>query len=400
MKNTYIKSFINCALLFAAGAVLQLSLGSIDGSFLKNPWGLIIAINYLYLLILAYAKSDRWEWVKRIYGHQSMTAVMTFTVFLTIIFGIIPQDGSSEGTAGILGFRNMVSSWPFCLIILYLITALGLQTIDDIHHIRSRRTLPSILHAAVFIVMASVMFSNGEKQRVRITAPIGHPVHTGKADDGTAARLPFVVTLKNFSMDEYPPKLYLIDPSKGTSSEDYLLVEEGAEGCIEGWNIKVLKSLDMAGRLPDSDEYKEMKHVGATSAVYAEAVNVSDGSRKEGWISCGSHIFNPAMLMLSDEEAIAMPTREPKGYLSEITVNGRKGEKEYSVMVNNPAKVGSWKIYQVGYDTGRGRWSSISILECVKDGWAPVISTGLWIILAGGVAMALTAGGRKRKNKE
>ncbi|MBQ2416121.1 MAG: hypothetical protein II283_06805, partial [Alistipes sp.] len=60
-----------------------------------------------------------------------------------------------------------------------------------------------------------------------------------------------------------------------------------------------------------------------------------------------------------------------------------------------PATLGSWKIYQVGYDNARGRWSTHSVLECVRDGWYPVTHVALWLTIAAGVVMFLTAGGRK-----
>ena len=80
-------------------------------------------------------------------------------------------------------------------------------------------------------------------------------------------------------------------------------------------------------------------------------------------------------------------------FLSKITVSDRKGERHFDVKVNHPAQVGIWKIYQVGYDKEMGT----STLECVRDGWYPVVKTGLWIILAAEIFMALTAGYRRKR---
>ncbi|MBQ2036807.1 MAG: hypothetical protein II216_02705, partial [Alistipes sp.] len=65
-----------------------------------------------------------------------------------------------------------------------------------------------------------------------------------------------------------------------------------------------------------------------------------------------------------------------------------------SIEVNKPARIGAWRIYQVGYDTQRGRWSSSSVVECVKDGWWSAVQIALWMLLAAAVVMFLTAGGR------
>ena len=387
MKWGYKRAFVRCALLFLAGAALQLITGGLDNSFLRHPWGLIISINYLYLLILAYAKSDSWTWVRKLYDRHAMTSSLAAMVVMCIIFGLTAQNGSTEGIAGALGFRNMKASWSFGLIFFYFTSVLGLRAIDDIRNWRSRRLIPSLSHAAVFLVLAAGIFSAGEKTRVRIKAPLGHPVHTAMKATGEEYRLPFPISLKSFDIKEYPAQLYMIDPSKGSSES------------LEGWDIKVLKNLEMAGRLKDSTDYIPMEHVGATTAMYIEAIHQATGRKAEGWVSCGSHIFPPAMLQISETEAIAMPQREPEHYLSEILVTDEKGDHIYNIKVNKPAKTGAWRIYQVGYDKERGKWSTYSILECVKDGWYPLIRTGLWLILASGVAMALTAG-RSRRKKE
>jgi hypothetical protein len=33
---------------------------------LRYPWGLILAVNYLYLLILLHFQRDKWRWVNRL----------------------------------------------------------------------------------------------------------------------------------------------------------------------------------------------------------------------------------------------------------------------------------------------------------------------------------------------
>lgn len=404
MKWGFKKAFVDCALLISVGAVFQLISGGMDRSFLKQPWGAIIAINYLYLLILAYAKSDKWNWVKKLYDKYSMTASLAFMTLSCIILGLF-------------NFRHATSSWPFSLIYLHFTTVLGLRTIDDIHHFKNRRLVPLLSHTAVFLILSAGMFSSGDKIKVRITAPVGYPVHMGQTADGKEVQLPFSIVLKDFTMEEYAPKLHLIDYRQGSSSAEYISVEDkGVTGSLKDWEISVLDILENAGRMRDSLDYKAMDHVGATTAVYVRAIKTpakaeseqaaqenaeitkgSSESVREGWVSCGSHIFQPAMLELDDKHAIAMPTREPSKYLSEVIIIDNDGEKPRNIEVNKPAKIGAWRIYQQGYDRERGRWSTISIFECVKDGWYPFIQTALWMILASGLIMALTAGNKRKR---
>lgn len=328
-----------------------------------------------------------------------MTASLTSMTILCVIFGLCRQDGTMSGISGALGFHKMTSSWPFLLLMMDFITILGLRSIDDIHHWRSRRRIPIIIHCAVFIIFAAGFFSSSDKQRLRIIAPAGHPVNIASDENGKQHTLPFTITLRQFSIEEYPPKIYMINPLQGSSSKEFISIDKGVtKGIIGDWNVEIIEYIDSAGRMQDSDKYVAMNHVGATSALLAEATD-SKGNKVQGWISCGSHIFPAAVLNLDNNHALAMPPREAASYLSEVRIENSKGVSQHEIRVNHPVSIGPWKIYQVSYDKERGRWSTVSILECVKDGWYPIVQIALWIVLAAGAAMAFSAGIRKKRKE-
>ena len=398
----YKRAFLRCALLFVAGTTLQMGLGDIDNSFLRYPWGLIIAINYVYLLVLIHFQQERWSWLKRLSDHYACTSSLVAMILMTMIFGLTRQDPATEGLVGALGFSRMTSSWSFNILLLYFTTTTGLAVMDDLHHIRKRRLAAVMSHLAVFVVLVAGIFGSGDKVRVSVNTQLNKPVHMGVDRAGKPTQLPFAITLKEFKMDEYPPKLYMLNTATQTSSRDFLSVEEvGASMIVDGWELTAEQYIDMAGRMPESDEYREMQHIGAAPAVLVRAKNTLSGEEHRGWVSCGSFIFEPSYLFLSKDIAVAMPRREAKRYLSRIEAENEKGETEkFNIEVNHPAKIGSWHIYQVGYDTARGRWSSTSVLECVRDGWYSAVHIALWTMLAAGVVMFVTAGGRKPRKEE
>lgn len=392
----YKRAFARCALLFAVGTALQIIFGDVDNSFLRYPWGLIIAINYFYLLVLIHFQTDRWPWLKRLYDGYAYISALATMVLMTIIFGLTRQDPATEGLVGLLGFSRMTSSWPFNTILLYFTSVVGLAVVDDLHHWRHRRLAALMSHLAVFVVLAAGIFGSGDKQRVSITTKVGHTVHVGLAEDGTQVALPFSLTLQEFTMDEYPPKLYILDTRAQSSSMDFLSVErKGAQAEIDGWHLEAVMSLDMAGYREQNNQWQAMEHIGAAPAVYVKARNLRSAEEFEGWVSCGSFVFEPSYLMLGERYAVAMPRREAKRYLSRVELREQSGEQHlFNIEVNHPARVGGWYIYQMGYDTQRGRWSEVSVLECVKDGWYAAVHIALWMMLAAGVVMFLTAGGR------
>lgn len=400
LKWGYKAALQRCALLFVVGAVLQLAFGDLSNRFLRYPWGLIFAINYLYLLVVVYVQSDKWKWLRQLYDKHAMVASLCSMVVMTIIFGLTRQDPMRDDLFGVLGFSRMTSSWPFNLLLVNFMTALGVNVVEDLHHWRARRLAAILSHLAVFVVLLVGTFGSADKERVTVSASLDKATHIAQDRAGNMVELPFAITLKEFMMEEYPAKLYILDTKTETSSKEFLLAEaEGVSQTIDGWHLEVIRSWDMAGAIPGQGEFREMKHVGAAPAVYVKATNDSNGQSYEGWVSCGSHVFEPAYLRLGDRYAVAMPRREAKRYLSKIVVADDEGESHrFDVEVNHPAKIGSWRIYQVGYDTQRGRWSSRSVLECVRDGWYPAVHVALWLTLAAGVVMFLTAGGRKVKN--
>ncbi len=393
----YKRAFGRCALLFVAGTALQMIFGDLNNEFLRYPWGLIIALNYLYLLVLIHFQKHRWKWLGQLADHYACTSALASMVVMTIIFGLTRQDLASEGIVGMLGFSRMTSSWAFNLLLLYFTTTTGLAVMEDLQHIRKRRVAAVLSHAAVFVVLVAGIFGSGDKLRVSVTLQKGQPSHWGISREGEQVDLPFVLTLDEFRMEEYAPKLYVLDAMTEQSSRDFLSVEQaGDKATIDGWHLTAVENLDMAGHMPDSEEYRAMEHVGAAPAVYVRARNLRTGMEREGWVSCGSFVFEPSYLFLDDRLAVAMPRREAKHYLSRIQVVEEDGaHHNFDIEVNHPARVGAWRIYQMGYDTQRGRWSEVSVVECVRDGWYSAVHIALWTMLVAGVVMFLTAGGRK-----
>lgn len=401
LKWGYKRAFLRCVLLFVVGAALQLTLGDFENKFLRYPWGLIFAINYLYLLLLVYMQAAKWKWLQQLYDGYASISSLSSLVVLTIIFGLTRQDPASEGIVGALGFSRMTSSWIFNIFLFYFITMLGLTVMRDMHHWRQVRWVALLSHAAIFIGLMAAMFGSADKLRVRLNLQLDRMTYVGATDDDEQYELPFALTLREFKMEEYPAKLFLLDTHTETSSKEFVLADEvGAECEIDGWRISVKESLEMATRMPGSDEFRSIHHVGAVPAVRVEATNLASGERYEGWVSCGSHIFEPAYLKLGQRYAVAMPRREARRYLSRVEIMDEQGEQwRENIEVNKPARIGAWRIYQVGYDTQRGRWSTSSVVECVRDGWWYAVQIALWLTIASSVVMFLTAGGRKIGNK-
>ncbi len=374
-----------CALLLLAGTALQLLSGGINHSLLSYPWGAVLAVNYLYLLIMLYAFSGRMAWIKTLYNKEACISSMMCLLLLTIFLGL---SASTDFT----------SSWIFCIFLLYFMTAIGLRSIDDIRHWKHRKLTTTIFHTSFFILLTASTFGSGDKQRVSISAVQGQPTSSGIDEQGIKTTLPFQLRLKDFSIEEYPPKLHLL--KNELLSDEFLSIEQnGSCGELGGWSIECEKYLEEAGRMSADSGYVALSHVGATTAVYIKAKHTTTGKTAQGWISPGSHIFSGNALALPDGSHLVMPRREPKKYSSKVEIHHKGISETIDIEVNKPATIGNWKIYQKGYNTEQGRWSTVSVLECVNDGWYPIIHSALWLALITG-AYQFLFGWRKRKERK
>ena len=218
LSPRYKQQIGRCALLLVAGMALQFFIGHIDASFLAYPWSLVLLANYLYLLILLYAKQDTWKFVRGLYDRPASVVSLFALLGLTLVFGLVPQDGSSGGVLGGLGFTRMNTSWIFNLFLFQFMSTMGFKAIDDVFHWRKRRFPVVIMHLAFFVILVSATLGSADKTRVRVMAHQGHPVSVGIAEDGQIMELPFTLELKDFSLEGDSLRFHYL--SKVTITDD------------------------------------------------------------------------------------------------------------------------------------------------------------------------------------
>ncbi|MFI3322279.1 MAG: cytochrome c biogenesis protein ResB [Rikenellaceae bacterium] len=90
-----------------------------------------------------------------------------------------------------------------------------------------------------------------------------------------------------------------------------------------------------------------------------------------------------------DERYKAMSTApEPRSFISDVVVYTESGDKESTLIeVNHPLRIGSWTIYQYGYDNAAGNESSYSSFELVYDSWIVPVYIGIILMMLGSMAM-------------
>lgn len=167
---------------------------------LRYPWSVIAALVFVYLLIMVYVLSDRHAFLKRLSGRTSKIVSLGLIVICTLF----------QGFAG--GVR-LVGSWWFVLALLYFETTLGLAVADDFCHFRSRPKGSVLAHLGVFLVLLAGVFGSSDKSKVTMSAYQNETTAVAYDEAGNKVTMPFMLTLKEFILEEYEdmpvPKRYL-----------------------------------------------------------------------------------------------------------------------------------------------------------------------------------------------
>ena len=86
----------------------------------------------------------------------------------------------------------------------------------------------------------------------------------------------------------------------------------------------------------------------------------------------------------------------PKKFVSTVGISkSGKQDGTYSISVNHPARIGHWRVYQYGYDTGSDPEHAASTFEIVCNPWHGLFLTGILIMFAGAIALFVQTSKRK-----
>lgn len=401
---------IGCGLL-VTGFLLQAAVGKIEWDWIAFP------VNTVVLLLLLVSLGVMHAFRKKVYlfswlsHYTAAVSSLFWVVGMTVLMGLvkqIPSHYSPDGAEALLGFSQMLSSWPFVLLYIWMTIVLGLTILRAGGRLHWRK-IPFLLnHIGLFVALVAATLGNADMQRLRMTTSLGN---TEWRAQNEATReiidLPLAIELKDFTIDEYPPKLMLIDNATGKALPEgtpvHLLLEEGIEGGkLQDWEVVITQSIPEAASVATEDtlRFTDFHSMGSTYAVYLKAVNRQTNETKEGWVSCGSFMFPYKALKLNDRMSLVMPEREPQRFASDVILYTQSGKQEEgTIEVNKPYEIDGWKIYQLSYDETKGKWSNVSVFELVHDPWLLYVYIGIGMMILGAVCLFTTAHAAKRKEE-
>ncbi|MGL5785465.1 MAG: cytochrome c biogenesis protein ResB [Bacteroidales bacterium] len=380
------------------GMILQLVTGPFNFYLLAFPMNIVTGIILVIISSIAglfYRKSSFVRWLS---GVPMSVSLIVALLILTIIMGSVLQVRESQTS---LGIDAMTSNWAFILIYTLTLLSLGITIIKRLRAFRLRDYAFHLNHIGLWLLMAASGLGYADMERYIMHVREGETEWRVYDDAGNVKELPVAILLNDFDMDVYPPKLVIIDRSTGdVQPKDepalFQIDTDAPKGELLGWNIEVKEYYHQAIRNADST-YREMPMPGATPAVKITATK--NDTILEGWVSGGNQAQLHKTLPVDDNYSIVMTVAEPRSFKSDIVAYAEDGTTKSQILeVNKPVSVGSWNIYQYGYDNNAGRLSSYSSFELVYDPWLAPVYLGIIMMMLGSFAMLWT--GRKGKEAE
>lgn len=410
----YLEGFIVAGGVAAAGFALQFSLGNINTPDFAFPVNLILgALFTVGLLCCHFLLKDKHivRWMSSIRATMPALAVM---LALIIIMGLSPQFTEYEPQEHLpdnffnkLGWYRMTTSWSFILISFYMLAILGFSTLKKTRKPNSWRQIGFYLnHAGLYIAFLGGILGSADMQRVTMTVSEGETEWRARDYFGNVMELPIAIELDTFKIEEYLPKLVVIDTKTGkilpeNRPETYMFESVGKTTRLLGNDIEILEYLPQAAVMSDSTFASAVTYHGEGAAT-ALKIRISNPEMKEpveGWVSNGSYVFPYKVLYIDEHTSVAMPVQEVKKYTSNVTVFTQNGHsKQATIEVNQPLNIDNWKIYQFSYDESMGKYSKTSVFEMVRDPWIKVVYTGIFMLLAGSLFLFIVGPNKNKKS--
>jgi hypothetical protein len=367
---------------------------------ISYPYNVFFLVGYILVLFVCYkwfTTSQIIRWLTKV--PASISSIVLITI-LVMIMGIIPQIPSENNIINKLGLNHITSNWAFLLVLFQFLTCLGLISIKRILQFKWNNFGFILNHVGLFLALTAGVLGTGDLQRLSINVYEGKPSFIALDEQRKEVELPFAFYLKDFIIEEYNPKLALVDNSTGSIShndgKNLYLVEKGETYFFNNFEVTIEDYLPNAIRF--GMRYEPVNEIGSPPAAYISVKNLENDSIKKAWISSGSFRYSYESLKISDEYSMVMTIPEAKNFSSDIDILTRDGERISTVLeVNKAFKYDGWKIHQLSYDDKMGKWSNLSVLELVRDPWLPLIYLGIFMMIAGAIYM-FWEGNRITKN--
>ena len=386
----YREGFIIAFALFLTGISLELSQKSFRLPLPQSPHSTYLCFGLFSFTCLAYFFSKKHPIGQWLASPPAALSSISYMLFMVIIMGIFLQDGSQDKSFfAKMGFNDITRSWTFLFSFIYLVVSLSFVTLKRSFPFKKKNISFIITHVGLWLVLLTAGSGSGDIKRWQMKVNEGHVSLQAKDENNKLHDMPFKILLKDFGIDEYHPKMSLVNKKTGkilTNEGQYIFTVDGTMNVtMHGYEIIIEKYLPYAAFF--EDRFVNVYDEGATVAAFVK-VSKDEKVVSHGWLSAGTYVQPAFILPVSEEFNLAMTLPEVRRYHSDVEITDSSAEKIVTTLeVNKAIRVDGWKIYQLDYDSEMGRWSRYSIFEVVYDPWQTYVYIGIFMTLLGTLAM-------------
>lgn len=386
----YSESFLFAFGIIFIGFVLEFSIGSKPSIGVSFPFTSILGGLFVLSITLFYFFTRKSKLFQFLSGIPTSVATIVALLFIVILMGITPQvPMENAGFISRLGLNRLTTSWPFLLINFYFLLVLGLVVLKKLIPFQLKNWGFVCSHLGLWIVVLTAGLGSGDLQRLRMDLQESRIEGRAYDEKGNSVELPLAIKLNDFRIEEFNPKLAIVENTSGelyeASKPSMIMIEKDLTCRLHEWEIRVVDFFTTSGRA--GDRYYPLSDLGAAPAARVRVIGQAKDTLT-GWISCGSFNRPHESLKIDDRFSLVMTVPEPKRFSSDVLIFTPDGGKQAQTLeVNKSVTVNGWKIYQLSYDEKMGIYSTKSIVEVVKDPWQIYVYLGIFMMMIGSVYM-------------
>lgn len=416
----YKESIAVVAGIILVGVLLQWTVGPFDFYLLHAPLNLIVGACLVACIAgLSFVRNKAFiNWLS---GVPLSVSLIGGLFFLAILMGLTPQFARVHTDLSIhwahasftdildffltkFGLKQMTSSWSFVLIYSFSLLVLGLVIAKRLHVFRRKDYAFYLNHFGLWLFLFAAGFGSADRLRYVMYVEEGEVEWRVYDSHENVLELDIAIQLHDFVMEEYPPKLAVVNKYTGDAQPEktpvyYQIDEKNRIGEMPGWKLEVEEYIHEAVRKTDTT-FQAIPMAGSMPAAKVKMTGKETGKIVSGWLTCGSVDQYVMPLELDSTYSLVMTKPEAKRFASDITVMVKDHPEPIRTIleVNSPLKVDNWMIYQYDYDHVLGKASRTSGFELVYDPWLYAVYAGIFLIALGSVCMLWL--GNKNRQKE
>lgn len=382
---SYLQSFLIVAGLIIIGFVLQLFIGGVNITAFRFPVNLIILLMIILFILVGYLKHKSKPLIIWLSSTKAAISAIVGFSFISILMGFITQEETTNKLVENLGLNNIAFSWAYIFSLLFLVVTLGFATVKRIFPFKKQNVWFLLNHLGLWITIVAANFGFPDQTHLRMNISTAQYNNYAYGESGEMVGLPFEIMQTSFKLENYNPKLAIMDIEtsmnsikKGTNTVE---VTDNASKILKNWSIKIIKYHQFARKI--GSKVASIDSIGSAPAAFVRAENIITKQIKQGWISSGNVLFEKTDLSLDASHTLVMMFPQQKEMSLGIYIKANEIQTVRTIAINSPQKFDGWNMYIFSFNQQKGKWSNASVIELIKDRWQPLVYVGLFLMIIG-----------------